>query len=71
MEGHGYYSCTTYLNKQYTPQRQLRREQVTATKPFGKGYRIFAAKKVQTISIHAVHTESVYSIVKAAILPTQ
>ena len=50
---------------------RLRKERVTATKPFERGYKFFESKKVQGISINRVSGHSVYSIVRAAVLPSQ
>ena len=54
----------------YFIQRRIKKEHVTATKPFEKGFRIYAAHKVQTISLKAV-TTSTYTVVKAAVRPSQ
>jgi len=56
---------------QYFIQHRIRKEHVTATKPFEKGYRIFAAKKVKSLSTHSVKPNSVYCIIRAAVLPSQ
>ena len=37
---------------QYFIKRKVRKDQVTASKPFERGYRIYDAKKVRSISIH-------------------
>ena len=52
-------------------QRRLRKEQVTASKPFERGYRLFYANKVQGISLHRVTSDSVYCIIRATVLPSQ
>ena len=56
---------------EYFIQHRVKKEHVTATKPFERGYRIFEAKNVKCISIHPVSPTSVYCIVRAAVLPTQ
>ena len=56
---------------QYFIKNRLCKEHVTATKPFEKGYRIFSAQKVKSLSVHPVSSTSVYCIVRAAVLPTQ
>ena len=55
----------------YFVTTRLRRDDVTACKPFEKGYRIFHAGYVQTVAIHAVSNESTYCIVRAMVLPSQ
>ena len=40
-------------------QRRIKKEQVTATKPFEKGFQIYAAPKVRSVSIKAVHTHQI------------
>ena len=50
---------------------RLRKERVTATKPFERGYRFFDSKKVQGMSINMVSGSSVYCIVRAAVMPSQ
>ena len=37
---------------QYFIKRKVRKDQVTANKPFEQGYRIYDAKKVRSISIY-------------------
>lgn len=54
----------------YFVQRRIKREQVTATKPFEKGFRIHAAHKVKSISIKAVLSSN-YTIIRATVLPSQ
>ena len=49
-------------------KRRLKREHVTATKPFEKGYKIYTAGKVQSITTKCT---SSYSIIRAAVLPSQ
>ena len=56
---------------EYFIKRRLRKEQVTATKPFEKGYRIFAARKVHSVAIHHVSQTSLYCIIRAAVIPTE
>ena len=48
----------------------LKREKVTATKPFEKGYKIFYAGKVQTVVINN-SISSLYSVIRAAVVPSQ
>ncbi len=55
----------------YFIRRRIKKEHVTATKPFEKGYRIFDAKKVRSLSIHPVEDNSIYCVIRAAVLPTQ
>ena len=54
----------------YFVQRRIKREQVTATKPFEKGFRIHAARKVKTLSLKAVLSSN-YTIIRAVVLPSQ
>ena len=54
----------------YFIQRRIKKEHVTATKPFKKGFRIYAAHNVQTISLNVV-TTSTYTVIKAAVRPSQ
>jgi len=56
---------------QYFISGRLRKERVTASKPFERGYRLFNSKKVQCLSIHGVTSTSVYCIVRATVLPSQ
>ena len=56
---------------EYFIKRRIRNEQVTATKPFEKGYRIFAARKVHSVAIHYVTQSCLYCIIKAAVIPTE
>ena len=56
---------------QYFVTKCLKRDDVTACKPFEKGYRIFHAGFVQTVSIHSVDAESAYCIIRAAVMPSQ
>ena len=49
----------------------MRKERVTASKPFERGYRFFSAGKVQSLSIHGVTSASVYCIIRATVLPSQ
>ena len=49
---------------------RLRKERVTATKPFERGYRFFDSKKVQGMSINMVVCGS-SRIVRAAVMPSQ
>ena len=54
----------------YFIQKRLKREHITATKPFEKGYRMYAANKVKTISLKTVHS-SIFTIIRATVLPSQ
>ena len=54
----------------YFVQRRIKKEQVTATKPFEKGFRIDAAHKVRSVSVKAVQSSN-YTIVCAVVLPSQ
>ena len=56
---------------QYFITGRLRKERVTATKPFERGYRLFDSKKVQWLSVHDVTSTSVYCIICATVLPSQ
>ena len=50
---------------------RIKKERVTATKPFERGYRFFDSNKVQRLSIHHVSSTSSECIVRAAVLPSQ
>ena len=56
---------------QYFITGRLRKERVTATKAFKRGYRLFDSKKVQCLSVHDVTSTSVYCIIRATVLPSQ
>ena len=56
---------------QYFIKRKVRKEQVTASKPFERGYRIYDAKKVQSISIYQNGNDNLLSVIKARVLPSQ
>ena len=56
---------------QYFIKRKVCKDQVSASKPFEKGYRIYDAKKVQSISIYQSSTDNLFSVIKAAVLPSQ
>ena len=43
---------------------------VTASKPFKKGYQIYHTQKVQNVAVHRGDTDS-YDIVREAVLPSQ
>ena len=51
--------------------KRLRRDDVTASKPFEKGYQIYHAQKVQNVAVHRSDTDSFYDIVRAAAMPSQ
>jgi hypothetical protein len=55
----------------YFVTKRLRRDEVTASKPFEKGYRIYHAKKVNSVSTHCVNEQSQYTIVRAAVSASQ
>ena len=56
---------------QYFIKRKVRKDQVTASKPFERGYCIYDAKKVQSISIYQNGNDDLLSIIKARVLPSQ
>ena len=56
---------------EYFITRRLKKELVTATKPFEKGYRLFDASKVKAPSINHLQQDSLFCIIKATVLPTQ
>ena len=56
---------------QYFIKRKVRKDQVTASKPFEQGYRIYDAKKVRSISIYQTSNDNLFSVIKAAVLPSQ
>ena len=56
---------------QYFITGRLRKERVTATKPFERGYRLFDSKKAQCLSVHDVTSTSVYCIIRVTVLPSQ
>ena len=56
---------------QYFITGRLRKDRVTATKPFKREYRLFDSKKVQGLSVHDVNSTSVYCIIRATVLPSQ
>ena len=49
----------------YFVTTRLKRDDVTASKPFEKGYRIFHARKVKSVAVHRISTDSFYSVVRA------
>ena len=51
--------------------KHLKRDEVTASKPFEKGYRIYHAKKVTNVTMHPVNDDSTYSIVRALVKASQ
>ena len=51
----------------YFIKRCLRKEQVTASKPFEKGYRIIAARKIHSMAIPNLSPSSLYCIIRAAV----
>ena len=55
----------------YFITRKIRKDQVTASKPFERGYRIYDAKKVRAISIHSTTDDSLFSVVRASVIPSQ
>ena len=52
---------------------RLKIDDVTASKPFEKGYRIFHARiaKVKSVAVHHVSTDSFYSVVRACVMASQ
>ena len=56
---------------QYFIQRKVCKDQVTASKPLERGYRIYDAKKVRSISIHSLTADNLFSIIRASVLPSQ
>ena len=56
---------------QYFIKRKVRKDQVTASKPFERGYRIYDAKKVQSIFIYQNGNDNLLSVIKARVLPSQ
>ena len=56
---------------QYFIKKKVRKDQVTASKPFERGYRIYDAKKVQLISIYPTSDDNLFIIIRAAVLPSQ
>ena len=50
--------------------KRLWRNDVTASKPFKKGYQIYHIQKVQNVAVHWGDTDS-YDIVRAAVMPSQ
>ena len=56
---------------QYFITRKVRKDQVTASKPFERGYRIYDAKKVQSISVYLTSDDNLFNVIKAAVLPSQ
>ena len=55
----------------YFVTTRLKRDDVTASKPFEKGYRIFHARKVKSVAVHHVSTDSFYSVVRAIVMASQ
>ena len=53
----------------YFITKKVRKDQVTASKPFERGYRIYDAKKVRSICIHYTAADSLFSVIRASILP--
>ena len=51
--------------------KKVRKDQVTASKPFERGHRIYGAKKVRSISIYQAISDTLFNIIKAAVLPSQ
>ena len=56
----------------YFVQKRIKKEQITATKPFEKGFRIYKAHKVRTVSLKLVKASpDTYIKLRAAVLPSQ
>ena len=55
----------------YFIKRKIRKDQVSASKPFEQGYRVYDAKKVQSMSIYQTINDNLFSVIKAAVLPSQ
>ena len=55
----------------YFIKRKVCKDQVSASKPFEQGYRIYDAKKVQSMSIYQTSNDNLFSVIKAAVLPSQ
>ena len=55
----------------YFIKRRVRKDQVTASKPFERGYRIYDAKKVQSISIYSPTDDSLFRVISAHVHPSQ
>ena len=54
---------------QYFIKRKFRKDQVTASKPFERGYRIYNAKKV--VYIYRTSDNNLFSVIRGAVLPSQ
>ena len=54
----------------YFVTTRLKRDDVTASKPFEKGY-LFHARKVKSVAVHHVSTDSFYSVVRACVMASQ
>ena len=54
----------------YFVTKRLKRDDVTASKPFEKGYRIYHAQKVRNVAVHRADTDC-YDIVRATVMPSQ
>ena len=55
----------------YFIKRKVRKDQVTATKPFERGYRIYDAKKVQSIAIYSPTDDNLFRVIRADVHPSQ
>ena len=55
----------------YFITKKVRKDQVTASRPFERGYRIYDAKRVRCISIHTSIDDSLFSVIRASVLPSQ
>ena len=55
----------------YFVTTRLKRNNVTASKPFEKGYRIFHECKVKSVAVHHVSTDLYYTVVRAIVMTTQ
>ena len=55
----------------YFIKRNVCKDQVSASKPFEQGYRIYDTKKVQSTSIYQTSSDNQFRVIKAAVLPSQ
>ena len=51
----------------YFITRRVRKDQVAASKPYERGYRIYNAKKVRYISINSTADDGLLSVIKASV----
>ena len=55
----------------YFIKRRVRKDQVTASKPFERGYRIYDARKVQSIAIYSPTDDNLFRVIRADVHPSQ